>query len=212
MTKIIQFPGSYNPNNTTTTDTKGKKPVYDYNISDYTGIDEGDSFIPSSELNDEQELLVRKTAGYSLEEMAELVGEERVNEIFSNLIVDGSPAVISPVAGTKPFREGLKEIWDDSDNKRAERLAKKTDLYRTLRAFEEFEEECSDRHNEIYGTNTNVKITLTDEEGETYFLTDELKKQLDFYKKGKIGQTFSLIGQKINNGLIRFADSMTIDD
>ena len=93
MTKIIQFPGSYNPNNTTTTDTKGKKPVYDYNISDYTGIDEGDSFIPSSELNDEQELLVRKTAGYSLEEMAELVGEERVDEIFSNLNGAGETVV-----------------------------------------------------------------------------------------------------------------------
>ena len=176
MTKIIQFPGSYNPEPAKNEDIKGKKPVFDYDGGIDTEIE--DTFTPS--LTDEQEGAIRKLAGYSLEDMIALVGEERMEELFSNLTSTNSPVTISPVVSAKPFKEGLKEIWDDSDKARADRLHKKTDLYRTLRAFEKFEEECSEKHNELYGTNTEIKVAFTNEDGDKYYLTDELIKQIDF--------------------------------
>lgn len=208
MTKIIQFPGSYSPEPAKNEDIKGKKTVFDYDRGIDTEIE--DTFTPS--LTDEQEGAIRKIAGYSLEDMIALVGEERMEELFSNLTSKNSPVTISPVVSAKPFKEGLKEIWDDSDKARADRLHKKTDLYRTLRAFEKFEEECSEKHNELYGTNTEIKVAFTNEDGDKYYLTDELIKQIDFYKKSKVGQTFSLIGQKISGGINNFIDSMRLND
>lgn len=153
---------------------------------------------------------------YTLEEMRELVGEKRADEIFSTMLrgaKEPKSSVMSPPNGEVPLRKSLAYVWDNSKETQDDKKAKLGQIARLKRAFGALEKECSKKHEELYGERADIKITFYDyDEDEEFYLTDMLEKQADFYRKGKIAASFDLIGQRINHGLDCFLDKIIIDE
>lgn len=152
--------------------------------------------------------------GYTLEEIVRLVGPERTDEIFSKLL-EGAPntksSVVSPLIEEASLKENLRTVWDDSKEAQAERKAKLSNLAKTRRAFRQLEIEASRSHEEKYGKRADIRIKVTDyDNDEEKYLTDMLKEQEDFYRKGKMSASMEVVGKKMNQGFNRFLDLFLI--
>lgn len=158
----------------------------------------------------------KKPVGYTLEEMRGLIGEERMDEIFSNMLKGAKKpnnSIMSPPGGEVPLRESLAYVWDDSKETQADKKAKLGQIARLRRAFRQVELECSKKHEELYGTPADIRIKVYDyDNDEKCYLTDMLDKQADFYRKGKVADSFDLIGKRINHGLDCLLDRMVIKE
>lgn len=191
MAKIIEFNPNYIPkNNGVRTATNQGQRVQVTRLN----FQQEDSFQRS-----------KKTApkkGYSIEEMRALIGEEKADRIFSRIMGgDDAYGIISTPDGSQPLKVTLGEVWDFSEKAKLEREKKAKALGRTRRAFATFERECSKKHEELYGEKIDIriKITKTNEFGEkeVYYLTDILKEQEEFYKKGRLMASVDLFKQRM---------------
>ena len=208
MTKIIQF----DPNKIR---ARGGFENFEPNPmqkSSYKAIkqDLEDSFSYDDPDFDEE----KEQSAYSIQEVVQLVGEKKTDEIFATYLAKSDNEItgtISPPTGDIPLKESLGTIWGKNKESAQTKAQKLSKLRKTKRAFLMLEKEASKKLREKTGTEKGIKITVKTEDEEAY-LTDVLEEQIEFYRKGKLGATISLLGQRINHNFGKFVDKMTSDD
>lgn len=203
MAKIIPFRPDYSTSNKP---VQQKDPIEFPADRDYSCLylhPEADSFeLEGNDFEDDIE-----PSSYSIQEVVELAGEKRTDEIFETFLSrksNGIKGKISPPEADTPLKESLAVIWGKDKDSKETRKAKLSELSRTKRAFLALEREASKNLEEKTGKKANIKIKVRTEDDEAY-LTDILDEQMNFYKKDRISATIGLIGQKISSKFNSFA-------
>ena len=203
MAKIIPFRPDYSTSNKP---VQQKDPIEFPADRDYSCLylhPEADSFeLEGNDFEDDIE-----PSSYSIQEVVELAGEKRTDEIFETFLSrksNGIKGKISPPEADAPLKESLAVIWGKDKDSKETRKAKLSELSRTKRAFLALEREASKNFEEKTGKKANIKIKVRTEDDEAY-LTDILDEQMNFYKKDRISATIGLIGQKISSKFNSFA-------